>query len=233
MTDIALFRAIERVPAKVTAVFSSDVTNLPCVQVTTEQPVDTVFGALIDGRTCASVEQLSETQFILEVPRESWVFAPDSFEVSIEGIGAGASSGVIPASMGLGKKVHTLQGTAKAIQAAYRELLITPGSDPRNRSRGGGLLQLVRGLHLETSDITAQVRDCVERANRSLSTSQNIKPGQPFVSRIDLVSVTVGSPTARPAALGAQDVVLNLRFRFQVQQSANRALSTIVSELKV
>ena len=155
------------------------------------------------------------------------------YQVVVEGslaLEASATPGLTPVRIGFGRNVTTVSGASLAVQEAYRELMLTPGSDYRNPLRGGGLLRVVRGLKLATDDVQGPVRTCVDRANRSLA-SRRSGSGQYRVTRIDLVSARVGTPSGFPGVVDDGGVALRLAFRFHMKGPSGS--SVVASSVEV
>lgn len=173
MTDIALYRTVESVSGRIEKLFPAEEDGLRRVEILLDRPVSTVLKVEVNRRASPEVIQYGERRITAAIPLELSNLALDllAFSVVVEISFDQINQTPVPSLVGIGLRPSTIDRESQALQTAVRSLLMSPGSDSWDRSRGGGLRQLRNVLVSEDdlSRVTRVIQVALDRYNSQAS----------------------------------------------------------------
>lgn len=238
--DIALFRAAAPVPGQVVrARAPEDEESGPSLELLLDRPVRSVVRAVINDRDAKRVELHGEREVVITLPSSFARVPLSALSVSIlaEQELRDLEGRTVPGFFGVGSSLSMTEGPSEAIQRAIRELMMSPGTDTWNRTRGAGLIA-VRSYPLATEqELSRMVATSVSRFNTS---RQQARAGRASyrVTRMEVQSVrritAIEARRSLPAApqggtlLSSSERVLSATFRMTLSGPTQSSISSAV-----
>ena len=214
MSDIAAYRAAEVVGGELVNLMmdGGDV----MAEVLLDYAVDSVIRARVNLIPSTRVEMVSGRRILVKVPTQLERYPASGLlmQVLAEVSYARFGESPVPVAIGMGSRLATIDAEAQALQTALRSLMMRPGSDFWDFSRGRDLLNLP-GTLVSVSDITLasrKVQVAVDRYNSNLTQAaqSRVRPYQYAVA-------TRKAPTHRVVKIEAQSVRVMTRIEAEQQ----------------